>query len=216
MVCSKYDSRISRYAATMTNNTSIPDDISHRDFELWCRDVLSNQGWAAVVTRATRDQGADVVAKKAGISAILQCKLYSTPIGNKAVQEAYAAQKYYMADISAVVSNSSFTKSAYELARYTDVKLLHIDELSNFDKFVGLPTDESFVEKENEICDLIDSQLDRTVDAQSNITLSPARRARGDSHHRRPHGRRHRRVDRQVRRPRGGARRARKPAQAVN
>lgn len=89
-------------------------------------------GWETKETKRTGDQGADVIAEKGEVRIIVQCKLYSQAIGNKAVQEVFAAQKYYNGDLSVVVSNASFTKSAQQLAESNDVVLLHYSDLNSF------------------------------------------------------------------------------------
>ena len=53
----------------------------------------------------------------------MQCKYYTYPVGNKAVQEAYSGAKFYDCDRSAVLTNSTFTKSARELAGKIGVDL---------------------------------------------------------------------------------------------
>jgi restriction system protein len=63
----------------------------------------------------------------------VQCKLYAQPVGNKAVQEALAAQRYYATDHAAVVSNAAFTRSAVQLARSAGVLLLHVSDLDRLD-----------------------------------------------------------------------------------
>jgi HJR/Mrr/RecB family endonuclease len=61
---------------------------------------------------------------------VLQCKLYSNPVGNKAVQEAHAARGFYEAKWAIVVSNRTYTPSARELAHSLGVVLVHHDELA--------------------------------------------------------------------------------------
>ena len=60
---------------------------------------------------------------------MLQCKLYSRPVGNNAVQQAIAGQRFELATHAVVVSNAAFTRSARELAAAAGVLLLHHDEL---------------------------------------------------------------------------------------
>ena len=106
------------------------------DFERWCAKVLENNGWTATVTKASGDQGADVLARKGNQSIVLQCKLYTGTVGNKAVQEAFSAQRHYLTRRSAVVTNAAFTKSAHELARSTRVLLLHCSDLAQLDALI--------------------------------------------------------------------------------
>ena len=111
-------------------------DMTPRQFEAHCAEYLSLKGWKAVTTPATGDQGADVVAKKNGISVVIQCKKYRSKIGNKAVQEVYAARHFYSAQLAVVVSNQQYTKSAKALAERTGILLLHITDLAKLDGYI--------------------------------------------------------------------------------
>ncbi|MDI2090468.1 restriction endonuclease [Commensalibacter oyaizuii] len=102
------------------------------DYEAYCADLLCQIGWDAQVTTASGDQGADVIAMKNDVILILQCKLYSKPVGNKAVQEVNAAKSFYHAHYTAVVSNAPYTTSARQLASSTHVALLHHELLQEF------------------------------------------------------------------------------------
>jgi hypothetical protein len=63
---------------------------------------------------------------------VCQCKKYSRPVGNKAVQETFAAMKFYGAQAGAVITNAAFTRSAMELADATNVRLMHFSDLLRF------------------------------------------------------------------------------------
>lgn len=108
--------------------TSAPEDGIA--YERHCAELLGRAGWRAHTTSASGDQGADVVAERAGIRFVLQCKRYGKPVGNAAVQEISAAARYWSADMSAVVSNAGFTPAARKLAAATGVQLLHHDDLA--------------------------------------------------------------------------------------
>ncbi len=79
------------------------------------------------------DQGADVIAERGGRRAVIQCKRYQSPVGNKAVQEAYAAARFQDAGYAVVVTNSIFTKSARQLANKNGILLMHHDDLSSLE-----------------------------------------------------------------------------------
>lgn len=102
--------------------TNLPFD-GHA-FEKWVAEALMGFGWTANVTSGGGDQGIDVIAEKNGKKLGIQCKLYSSAIGNKAVQEAHAGKAYYNADVVAVLSNATYTSSAKDLASVTGVELL--------------------------------------------------------------------------------------------
>jgi hypothetical protein len=104
-------------------------------FEQHCSDYLKLKGWAANTTKASGDQGCDVIARKGRCTVVIQCKKYSKPVGNTAVQEIHAAKQYYGADIGMVVSNQGYTRGAIDLAQSTNVHLLHFTDLRNIDRF---------------------------------------------------------------------------------
>lgn len=108
-------------------------EMSPYEFEEHCANVLRSAGWSASATKRSGDQGIDVIAKKKKIVVALQCKLYSSAIGNTAVQEAIAGREFLRATFAAVVTNSSYTKSARQLAENTGVLLLHINDLASLE-----------------------------------------------------------------------------------
>lgn len=99
-------------------------------FERYCADILAQQGWRAKLTAGSTDQGVDVLARKGRVSVVIQCKLYSRPVGNAAVQEAIAGQAFMGATHAAVVSNQTYTRAARDLAGRTRVMLLSADDLT--------------------------------------------------------------------------------------
>jgi restriction system protein len=102
------------------------------DYEKHCALQLEKAGWGTRLTATTGDQGADVIAHRAGKVLVLQCKLYSSPVGNDAVQQVIAARQFQSADLAAVASNQPFTRPAKQLAGVSDVHLLHHEQLASF------------------------------------------------------------------------------------
>ncbi|MGI4800235.1 MAG: restriction endonuclease [Janthinobacterium lividum] len=70
-----------------------------------------------------------VAVERLQITLVLQCKLYSQPVGNSTIQEISAARLHQRADYAAVVSNASFTPAARHLAMTNGVYLLHHEAL---------------------------------------------------------------------------------------
>lgn len=102
-------------------NTSEANEFTHsmdgHEFEEYCADLLKLNGFSSVeITKASGDQGIDIVAFKHEIKYGIQCKLYSKPVGNSAVQEAYAGKDFYNCNVGVVLTNNTFTASAVELA----------------------------------------------------------------------------------------------------
>lgn len=86
---------------------------------------LQGNGYTnVVVTQASGDYGIDVIAYKDGHKYAIQCKYYTGSVSLDAVQEAVAGKVMYDCDRAMVVTNSTFTKSARQLAQANGVILL--------------------------------------------------------------------------------------------
>lgn len=94
------------------------DMMEGHEFEFFCAELLKKNGFLEVeVTKGSRDYGVDILAQKDGVSYAIQCKCYNTPIGIKAIQEAYAGRDYYDCMVGAVMTNQYFTTPAVEVAK---------------------------------------------------------------------------------------------------
>lgn len=106
------------------------DYMEGHDFETYCAVLLEKNNFYNVkVTQGSGDQGIDIIAQKDGIKYGIQCKCYSSDIGNKAVQEAFAGKTFYNCHVAAVLTNRYFTTSAKELAEKNGVLLWDRDYL---------------------------------------------------------------------------------------
>lgn len=93
-------------------------------YEYQCAKILKSRGFSNVkVTKGSGDQGIDVIAYSGGKKYGIQCKYYTSPVGNHAVQEAFSGAKYYNCDVAVVMTNTTFTPAAKELANKTGVLL---------------------------------------------------------------------------------------------
>lgn len=109
------------------------DYMDGHQFEHFCADLLQKNGFINVeVTQGSGDHGIDILAEKEGISYAIQCKCYSSNIGNAAVQQAYTGKGFYNKDISVVLTNQYFTSQAKEEACKLGVKLWNRDKLNDF------------------------------------------------------------------------------------
>jgi HJR/Mrr/RecB family endonuclease len=111
----------------------VSDAKTPAEFETFCAEELRRAGWNAQVTQQSRDQGVDVVAEKAGMRVVLQCKFYSRPVGNKSVQEVAAARAHEQAHYGVVVTNNGYTPAAEQLAATNRILLLHYRDLRTLD-----------------------------------------------------------------------------------
>lgn len=99
------------------------DLMSGSEFENFISDLFKKMGYTTRVTKSSGDQGIDVLASKNDYIVAIQAKCYSGIVGNHAIMEAVAGMRYYKANKCMVITNSSFTKSAQELAKANEVEL---------------------------------------------------------------------------------------------
>lgn len=103
--------------------------VSGYEFEHILAEILSRVDGEAQVTKASGDQGVDVVWFRESETVGIQAKAYDkkNPVGNSAVQEIYTGatvlNSEYEIDTAAVVTTSRYTNSAREAAANSDVTL---------------------------------------------------------------------------------------------
>ena len=108
------------------------DSMEGHDFEYFCADILRKNGFNNVeVTQGSGDHGIDILAEKDDISYAIQCKCYSSNIGNAAVQQAHTGKSLYHKDVAVVMTNRYFTQQAKEEATQLGVKLWDRDKLDD-------------------------------------------------------------------------------------
>ena len=105
------------------------DTLSGLEFEEYFAKILIKLGYNAQVTKASGDDGGDIIATKENVKYVFQCKNYSETVGNKAVQEVYTAKDIYKCDKSIVITNNYFTKQAKKEAEILSVELWDRDIL---------------------------------------------------------------------------------------
>lgn len=110
------------------------------EYERLVAQYLRSHGYTGVkVTQASGDYGVDVIAHKSRHKYAVQCKYYSAPVGVGAVQEVVAGKAKYKCDKAIVVTNSTFTKAASELAAANHVELItQIDQSTTHNKRFSL------------------------------------------------------------------------------
>ena len=108
------------------NKQTTIDDIdlmSGVEFENFLYKYFKKLGYSCEITKASGDQGVDLIAIKGESRIAIQAKCYSGSVGNHAVMEAIAGMKYYKANQCMVITNSYFTKTAKDLAHVNNVVL---------------------------------------------------------------------------------------------
>ena len=109
-----------RYAS----GVSAIDGMEGHEFEYFCANLLRKVGFSEVtVTPGSGDQGVDILAVKDGIKYAIQCKNYASALSNTPVQEVSAGKQFYGCHVGVVMTNSTFTQGAIQLAAATNVLL---------------------------------------------------------------------------------------------
>jgi len=86
-------------------------------FENFLAEVFLEWGYEVETTKASGDQGVDLIISKDGIRIAIQAKGYlSSTVGNDAVQQAHTGMTIYRCHRCAVITNSTFTASARQAA----------------------------------------------------------------------------------------------------
>lgn len=122
---------IERKIKKMNADINYSDDMDPFEYEHLCAGEFNKNNWEAKATQGSSDQGVDVIAKKDGKTLVAQCKRFTKPVGNKAVQEVVAGMKYYEATEGVVIAPNGFTNSAKNLAKANNIKLIHHNEINS-------------------------------------------------------------------------------------
>lgn len=111
------------------------DDMNGIEFENFCAHLLSRNGFEHIeLTKVSGDQGIDIIAVKDAIKYGIQCKCYTSDIGNNAVQEAFSGKAFYNCHVGVVFTNRYFTSAAKDLAKKNGVLLWDREKLLEFAK----------------------------------------------------------------------------------
>ena len=105
------------------------DTMGGLEFESFVASLFAKYGYSTEVTKASGDQGVDVIAKKNQNKIAIQAKCYGGKVTNSAIQEVVAGMRIYNCQKGLVATNNYFTDSAIELAKSNDVILWDRDML---------------------------------------------------------------------------------------
>jgi len=112
------------------------ENMSGDEYEKYCKYILKQRGGIVELAPKSGDQGVDLIATKEYLKVCIQCKRYSKPVGNKAIQEIFTGKQFYSGSHGVLVSNAGFTKSAKSLASKTGIILLSDENLMNLESFL--------------------------------------------------------------------------------
>ena len=108
------------------------------EFEKYVAKLYEKLGYRIEqITKKSGDQGADVVAYNGNEKYVIQAKFYNhSSVGNSAVQEIAAAIGMYKADKGIVVTNSTYTPQAIQLAKANNIELVDGKKIEEFKKII--------------------------------------------------------------------------------
>lgn len=99
--------------------------MTGHEYEQAVGEYLLRHGYDSVsVTKGSGDFGVDIVAQNNEGKVAVQCKYYSGKVGLEAVQQVVAGMAVYDCDSAMVVTNSTFTPAAKQLAQINGVELI--------------------------------------------------------------------------------------------
>jgi hypothetical protein len=123
--CSQERARQRRERLLRTNWRALRDT----PFEDFLQQVFEALGYSVQTTKASGDQGLDLILTGKGRRIGVQAKGYTDNVGNHAVMEAHAGTDYYRCDCCVVITNSDFTRQARELAARIGCRLISGSEI---------------------------------------------------------------------------------------
>lgn len=108
----------------------IVDNMSGLEFERYVARLLKIHGYSNIRLTEKYDLGVDIIACKDKITWGIQVKRYSGLVKAEAVRQAVTALRKYDCDRAMVITNSTFSSVARELARSNDCALIDRSNLS--------------------------------------------------------------------------------------
>ena len=114
------------------NELGYYENMDGLEYEQFIKNCFIKNGCEAQVTKASGDQGVDVVAEIGDKRIAVQCKHYNSKVGNDAIQQVYSAKDFFDCNIAVVISNNNFTNQAKQLASKLGVYLLHHENIEEF------------------------------------------------------------------------------------
>lgn len=119
------DTHISQHSSYNSLTGVNFDEMNGIQFEQYCMTLFTCLGYKYMsYTKASQDQGVDLIGFKDGCKYAIQCKRYSYAVGNKAIQEVVAGMNMYSCQKALVITTNYFTRQARQLALVNNVELI--------------------------------------------------------------------------------------------
>ncbi len=116
-------------------------DFLPQDFEDFVSQLFRDNGYEVEQTKYIGDYGADIIIKKNNKRIAIQVKRYNKThkVGVKEVNQVLGGKSYYDCNGAIIITTSSFTKQAENLAKKTGVELWDWNKLQKYicDTYLG-------------------------------------------------------------------------------
>jgi len=101
------------------------------DFEKVVAQLFEDKGYLTIVTQASSDMGADVIARNKNETIVIQVKKWNGTVGGPDVHKTLGSMISQHATKALVVTTSDFTRQAYKIAEGNPVELWNGTRLAN-------------------------------------------------------------------------------------
>lgn len=100
------------------------DNMTGLEFERYIANLLKHHGYTNVRLTEKYDYGVDIIAEKDGIRWGIQVKRYSGLVKADAIRQVVTALKKYDCDRAMVITNSTYSMVAKDLASFNNCVLI--------------------------------------------------------------------------------------------
>lgn len=125
-------SNVKRWRLTHNPTVIAIDSMSGLEFEKYIARLLNKQGYTHISLTERYDYGIDIVAEKDGIRYGIQTKRYTGLVKAEAVRQVVTALNKYKCHKAMVITNSSFSRVAQELAKSNDCLMVDRSKLAQW------------------------------------------------------------------------------------
>jgi len=131
---SLYQEALNRYRQTLEQNWM---SIKGVGLEREVARLYKRLGYIVTQTRASFDEGIDLILHKDGTKIIVQCKGHDKPIGVGAIRDLYGVLMHSKAESAILVCTAGFTKGVKKFAFGKPIQLVSATELVKMAESVG-------------------------------------------------------------------------------
>ncbi|MBN2182729.1 MAG: restriction endonuclease [Sedimentisphaerales bacterium] len=123
---SQYEEAISRYEKTQDTYWKSLRGIK---LEKAIAELYNKIGYSVQMTKASGDEGIDLILSKKDETIVVQCKGHEKPIGVGVVRDLYGSMMHYGANKAILVCPAGFTKGVVQFMTNKPIQLISADDL---------------------------------------------------------------------------------------